>query len=96
MWTTLRSGPRFGSDFLMKNDSPVTVALIRKVKAGREQEFEAALHEFVSQTVNLQGQLVGIPTLGAINTETNTTANGVSFAIPSNLVKTVVQQILQQ
>lgn len=46
--------------------------------------------------VNLQGQLVGIPTLGAVNTETNTTANGVSFAIPSNLVKTVVQQILQQ
>ena len=47
-------------------------------------------------TVNLQGQLIGIPTLGAVNTETNTTANGVSFAIPSNLVKTVVQQILQQ
>ena len=46
--------------------------------------------------VNLQGQLIGIPTLGAINTESNTTANGVSFAIPSNLVKTVVQQILQQ
>jgi len=46
--------------------------------------------------VNLQGQLIGIPTLGAVNTETNTTANGVSFAIPSNLVKTVVQQILQQ
>ena len=46
--------------------------------------------------VNLQGQLIGIPTLGAVNTETNTTANGVSFAIPSNLVKTAVQQILQQ
>ena len=46
--------------------------------------------------VNLQGQLIGIPTLGAVNTETNTTANGVSFAIPSNVVKTVVQQILQQ
>jgi len=46
--------------------------------------------------VNLQGQLIGIPTLGAVNTQTNTTANGVSFAIPSNVVKTVVQQILQQ
>jgi S1-C subfamily serine protease len=46
--------------------------------------------------VNLQGQVIGIPTVTAVNTETNTEANGVSFAIPSNLVKTVVQQILQQ
>jgi S1-C subfamily serine protease len=46
--------------------------------------------------INLQGQLIGIPTLTAINTESNTIANGVSFAIPSNLVQTVVQQILQQ
>ncbi len=46
--------------------------------------------------VNLQGQLVGIPTLTAVNTESNTAANGIGFAIPSNLVKTTVQQILQQ
>jgi putative serine protease PepD len=46
--------------------------------------------------VNLQGQLVGIPTLTAVNTESNTAANGVSFAIPSNLVKMVVQQLIQQ
>jgi S1-C subfamily serine protease len=46
--------------------------------------------------INLQGELVGIPTLTAVNTESNTAANGVSFAIPSNLVKTIVQQILQQ
>lgn len=46
--------------------------------------------------INLQGQLVGIPTLTAIDTETNTTAEGVSFAIPSNLVKTAVQQLIQQ
>jgi S1-C subfamily serine protease len=46
--------------------------------------------------INLQGQLIGIPTLTAINTESNTIGNGVSFAIPSNLVQTVVQQILQQ
>jgi S1-C subfamily serine protease len=46
--------------------------------------------------INLQGQLIGIPTLTAVNTESNTVANGVSFAIPSNLVQTVVQQILQQ
>ena len=46
--------------------------------------------------INLQGQLIGIPTLTAVNTESNTTAEGVSFAIPSNLVKTVVQQLIQQ
>ena len=46
--------------------------------------------------INLQGQLIGIPTLTAVNTESNTAANGVSFAIPSNLDQTVVQQILQQ
>jgi S1-C subfamily serine protease len=46
--------------------------------------------------INLQGELIGIPTLTAINTESNTPANGVGFAIPSNLVKTVAQQIIQQ
>ncbi|MFL5656774.1 MAG: trypsin-like peptidase domain-containing protein [Ktedonobacteraceae bacterium] len=45
--------------------------------------------------VNLQGQLIGIPTLTAINTESNTPANGVGFAIPSNRVETVVQQLIQ-
>jgi S1-C subfamily serine protease len=45
--------------------------------------------------INLQGELVGIPTLTAVNTETNTVANGVSFAIPSNLVQTVIQQIVK-
>jgi S1-C subfamily serine protease len=46
--------------------------------------------------INLQGQLVGIPALTAVNTESNTAANGLSFAIPSNLVETALQQILQQ
>ena len=46
--------------------------------------------------INLQGELVGIPTLTAINTESNTAANGLSFAIPSNLVVTALHQILQQ
>jgi putative serine protease PepD len=44
--------------------------------------------------INLQGQLVGIPTLTAVNTESNTAANGVSFAIPSSLVESALQQIL--
>ena len=46
--------------------------------------------------INLQGQLVGIPTLTAVNTESNTAANGVSFAIPSSLVQSALQQILHQ
>src|SRR5712671_2988374 len=46
--------------------------------------------------INLQGQLIGITFAGAENTGTNTAADGVNFAIPSNLVQTVVQQILQQ
>ncbi|HTK07150.1 MAG TPA: trypsin-like peptidase domain-containing protein [Ktedonobacteraceae bacterium] len=46
--------------------------------------------------VNLQGELIGIPTLTAVDSELNTPASGVGFAIPSNQVKTAVAQILQQ
>ena len=46
--------------------------------------------------INLQGQLVGIPTLTAVNTESNTPANGVGFAIPANTIQTVVARLLQQ
>jgi putative serine protease PepD len=46
--------------------------------------------------INLQGQLIGITFAGAENTQTNTAADGVNFAIPANLAQTVVQQILQQ
>ena len=45
--------------------------------------------------VDLQGNVVGIPTLTAIDPEFNTPANGVGFAIPSNHVKSVVTQIIQ-
>ena len=44
--------------------------------------------------IDLQGNLIGIPTLGAINTEYNTPADGVSFAIPSNTVASVVAQLI--
>lgn len=44
--------------------------------------------------INLQGQVIGIPTLSAVNNETNTPANGIGFAIPSNTVQSVVAQIL--
>jgi S1-C subfamily serine protease len=45
--------------------------------------------------VNLQGQLIGIPTLTAIDPEFNTPANGVGFAIPSNRVQFIALQIIQ-
>jgi putative serine protease PepD len=45
--------------------------------------------------INLQGQVVGIPTLTAIDSETSTPANSVGFAIPSNEVKAIVAQIVQ-
>jgi S1-C subfamily serine protease len=45
--------------------------------------------------VDLQGQLIGIPTLAAIDPEFNTPANGVGFAIPSNRVSFIVPQIIQ-
>lgn len=45
--------------------------------------------------VDMQGNLVGIPTLTAIDPEFNTPANGVGFAIPSNRVAFIVPQIIQ-
>jgi len=45
--------------------------------------------------VDLQGNLIGIPTLSAIDPEFNTPANGVGFAIPSNRVAFIVPQIIQ-
>lgn len=44
--------------------------------------------------ITLEGQVVGIPTLGAVNSETNSPANGLGFAIPSSQVQTVSAQIL--
>ena len=44
--------------------------------------------------VDLQGNLIGIPTLTAIDPEFNTPASGVGFAIPSNRVQLVVPQII--
>lgn len=45
--------------------------------------------------VNLQGQLIGMPTLGATNPETSTAANDIGFAIPSNRIKYVADQLIQ-
>lgn len=44
--------------------------------------------------VNLQGQLIGIPTLEATNTETNSPANGIGYAISSDRMEYVVRQLI--
>jgi S1-C subfamily serine protease len=44
--------------------------------------------------VNLQGQLLGIPTLEATNPETGTAASGIGYAIPSSRIQYVVSQLI--
>lgn len=45
--------------------------------------------------VDMQGNLIGIPTLTAIDPQFNTPASGVGFAIPSSRIQFVVPQIIQ-
>lgn len=45
--------------------------------------------------VDLNGQLVGVPTLAAVDPQVNAPANGIGFAIPANRVKFVVPQLIQ-
>jgi S1-C subfamily serine protease len=45
--------------------------------------------------VDLSGNVIGIPTLTAIDPEFNAPASGVGFAIPSNRVKFIATQIIQ-
>ncbi|HEX7733690.1 MAG TPA: trypsin-like peptidase domain-containing protein [Ktedonobacteraceae bacterium] len=44
--------------------------------------------------VDLQGNLIGIPTLNAVDTEFNTPANGLGFAIPVNRIRFIAEQII--
>ncbi len=44
--------------------------------------------------VDLNGQLMGIPTLAAVDPNIGTPANGIGFAIPSSRVKFVTQQLI--
>jgi len=44
---------------------------------------------------DLQGNVIGMPTLAAIDPEFDAPANGVGFAIPINQVKRIVPQIIQ-
>ncbi|HEY7974198.1 MAG TPA: trypsin-like peptidase domain-containing protein [Ktedonobacterales bacterium] len=43
--------------------------------------------------VNLKGQLIGIPTLSAVNPSTGTPANGIGYAVTSNQMETTVRQL---
>lgn len=45
--------------------------------------------------VNLSGQLIGVPTLGAQDPNSGGNANGIGFAIPSNRVKFVADQLIK-
>jgi putative serine protease PepD len=40
--------------------------------------------------VNLEGQLIGIPTLAAVDPSTGVAANGIGYAISSNQMETIV------
>jgi S1-C subfamily serine protease len=43
--------------------------------------------------VNLKGQLIGIPTLAAVEPSTGVAANGIGFAISSNRMRAIVRQL---
>jgi len=45
--------------------------------------------------VNIDGALIGIPTLAAINPEMGSAAVGIGFAIPSNTVKMIADQLIK-
>src|SRR6185437_3871801 len=46
--------------------------------------------------VNLKGQLIGIPTLAAINPESRGTQTSIGYAISSNRVQFVAKQLIEQ
>ncbi|HEX6543313.1 MAG TPA: trypsin-like peptidase domain-containing protein [Ktedonobacterales bacterium] len=45
--------------------------------------------------VDLQGRLIGVPTLGVVNPESGAAAAGIGFAIASNRVKFVTDQLIK-
>jgi len=45
--------------------------------------------------VNLKGELIGVPTLGVVDPTSGTAANGIGFAIPSDRVQFVMQQLIK-
>lgn len=87
-------------------DGTVTVGVVSALNRAVEEPRGARLSGLIQTSaainpgnsggalINLQGQVVGIPTLAAVNNETNTPANGIGFAIPSNTVQTAVTRIV--
>lgn len=87
-------------------DGTVTVGVVSALNRDVEEARGAKLTGLIQMSaainpgnsggalINLQGQVVGIPTLAAVNNETNTPANGIGFAIPSNTAQAVVARIL--
>src|SRR4051812_29666373 len=45
--------------------------------------------------VDIRGQVIGIPTLAAVDPELGGTAAGIGFAIPSNVVKNIAGQLVK-
>ena len=45
--------------------------------------------------VDMAGQIIGIPTMGAVDPTVGASANGLGFAIPSNTAKDFAQQIIE-
>lgn len=45
--------------------------------------------------VDLTGKLIGVPTLGAVDPSSGSSANGIGFAIPSNRVQFVMDQLIK-
>ncbi|HEX8731702.1 MAG TPA: trypsin-like peptidase domain-containing protein, partial [Ktedonobacterales bacterium] len=45
--------------------------------------------------VNLKGELIGVPTLGAVDPSSGGAASGIGFAIPSDRVQYVMAQLIQ-
>lgn len=87
-------------------DGTVTVGVVSALDRDVEESRGAKLTGLIQMSaainpgnsggalINLQGQVVGIPTLAAVNNETNTPAAGIGFAIPSNTVQAVAARIL--
>ncbi|GHO86382.1 S1C family serine protease [Dictyobacter formicarum] len=83
--------------------SGIVSALGRNVTEGRDIlilnaiQTDAAINPGNSggALVNMQGDLVGIPTLAPIDPEFKTPASGVGFAIPSNRVKFIAPQLIE-
>jgi S1-C subfamily serine protease len=45
--------------------------------------------------VDLTGKLIGVPTLGAVDPNSGSSAGGIGFAIPSNRAQFVMQQLIK-